>query len=42
MLIGVVIGIRLSKKINEILFKRIVLIFLILSGIWTIINAIKK
>jgi uncharacterized membrane protein YfcA len=42
MLLGVFTGIKISKKLNEALFKKITLILLILTGIWTLINAVKN
>ena len=40
LLIGVFLGIMLSKKVNEAVFKRITLILLFFTGLWTIIYAI--
>ena len=40
LIIGVFAGIKLSKKLNDALFKKITLIILLISGIWTIINVI--
>ena len=41
MILSVLAGIKLSKKLNEKLFRKITLILLIFSGTWTLINAIK-
>ncbi|MCL2833207.1 MAG: sulfite exporter TauE/SafE family protein [Treponema sp.] len=40
MVLGVFIGIKLCKKLDELLFKRITLVLLIISGTWTIASAI--
>ncbi|WP_059045514.1 sulfite exporter TauE/SafE family protein [Paenibacillus rubinfantis] len=40
MLIGVFIGIRALKKLNEQRFKRIALWLIVLSGLWTIIGVV--
>lgn len=42
MVLGVFAGIKLSKKVSETLFKKIVLIILIVLGIWTMLNAIRN
>ena len=42
LLIGVFFGIRLSKKLNDTLFKKITLIILLISGIWTVVNVITQ
>jgi uncharacterized protein len=37
---GVVCGIFVSKKINEELFKKIILHFLLITGIWTVLSSL--
>lgn len=41
-LLGVFIGIKLCKKLDEVLFRKVVLILLIISGLLTMINAIRN
>jgi uncharacterized membrane protein YfcA len=40
MIIGVIVGILFSKKLNDKLFKKIALVLIIVSGLWTLVNAI--
>lgn len=40
MIVGVIVGIISLKKLNEKTFKRIALLLIIFSGLWTLINAI--
>jgi len=41
LIVSVLAGIKLSKKVNEKLFKKITLILLIVTGLWTLINAVR-
>jgi uncharacterized protein len=40
MIIGVLIGVAAIRKLNDVLFKRISLGLIIISGIWTILNSV--
>lgn len=42
MIIGTVIGMVLARRINEDLFKKVVIVLLILSSLWITINGIRK
>ncbi|MNF05481.1 Sulfite exporter TauE/SafE [compost metagenome] len=40
MIVGVVLGIWAGSKINEKIFKRLVLVLIMVSGVWTIVTGL--